>query len=124
MTQDKTNTGVARPYGIAAASSIVLWWLIVLFDGVPDAWDADVFFPYVYVLQILICIGLGWIFHYHAWSYGFILCYAQLVPMLIPPDDLDLLPLAVVLLFFLALPMVITGGLTSWIRRRFFLARA
>ena len=123
MTQDKTKTGLARPYGIAAATSIVLWWLIVLFDGVPDAWDADVYFPYVYLLQIVICITLGWIFHHHAWSYGIILCYAQLVPMLIPPDDLDLLPLAVILLTLLSIPMVITGGLTSWIRRRFFLAR-
>ncbi len=124
MTQDKQNTSLTTPYGIAAAYSIVVWWMIVLVDGVPDAWDADVYFPFVYLSQIVVCVALGWIFHRHAWSYGLILCYAQLVPILIPPDDLDLVPLAAILLAFLAVPMVIAGGLTSWIRRRFFLARA
>lgn len=121
MTQDKTKISLARPYGIAAATSIVLWWLIVLLDGVPDAWDADVYFPIVYPSQIVMCAVLAWIFHHRAWSYGFVLCYAQLVPMLIPPDDLDLLPLATILLTLLAIPMVIVGALTGWIRRRFFL---
>jgi len=115
MAVDIPTHGLRRPYAMAGIFSIVLWWLIVLIDGVPDAWDANIYWSAAYPLQFIVCAALGWRFRHRAWSYGLVLTLAQLVPLLIPPDDLNLLPLALALLLLLAVPLMIVGGLSSWI---------
>ncbi len=119
MADDRTTRGLRKPYVVAATFGMVFWWLIVLLDGVPDAWDADIYWSAVYPLQFIVCAILGWRFRQRAWSYGLVLALAQLVPMLIPPDDLNLLPLATALLLLLAIPLMLVGGLSSWVAGKF-----
>jgi hypothetical protein len=119
MADNTTSRGLGKPYAVAAIVGIVVWWLIVLVDGVSEAWDADIYWSAAYPLHLIVCAILGWRFRHRAWSYGLVLALAQLVPMLIPPDELSLIPLALAVLILLAIPLMIVGGLSSWVAGKF-----
>jgi hypothetical protein len=101
------NNGLA--YTISIGVGIVIWFLFNLFTNVPDP-QSNILYWYIgYPIFIITSFILSYYFSIKAWRWPLCLILSQLVIGIVTSNNLNLLPLGIIVHIVISIPCFIAG---------------
>ena len=105
-------------YVLTAGTAAVVWLVPWLLLGGKEAWDHWSYFIISLPVMSMVAAYAGFRSNSRWWRWPLTLGLAQFVTLLLLSGFGNLLPLGIVVFAILAVPMLITAGIGSWIARR------
>lgn len=103
---------------VTAAVGMVVWLLPWVLLGRQEAWDHWTYFVISVPAMSVVAAYAGFRAKSRPWRWPLTLALAQFTTALLLGGFGNLLPLGIVIFFFLAIPMFITAAVAAWIARR------
>ncbi|WP_448192548.1 hypothetical protein [Azospirillum sp. sgz301742] len=97
---------------------MALWFIVSLFTGKREPWDASAYWVFAYPAAILISAFLGYSYPDRPWRWALVLFESQFLAMCLRNGELgNLWPLGMALFAAIALPCVLAAKLASLLGR-------
>jgi hypothetical protein len=114
-----TNRGAIVPLTVAVVFGAASWMAASALTGKREAWDSSAYWAVAYPGAIVVSALLGHFYPERPWRWAIALFEAQAVAMCVRNGELgSLLPLALALFAFIALPGVVAAKLAARFGRR------
>lgn len=104
-------------YGVAVATGMTVWILVVSFSGRREAWDSDLYYSAGIPAVCLVACILGYVEPERSWRWGIAPMVGQAAWMLLSQGAGNLLPLGLVVFAMLSIPSIVTARLGATLAR-------